>query len=104
MGAAGARASTGCSCPRRAGGVFRETFPAVNRGILRAARGRGRDVRVIDLVEIFTPGGRYRDSIRRNGRAVRVRQGDGVHLNTAGASMAATVIIRTLRRERILLR
>jgi hypothetical protein len=33
---------------------------------------------------------------------VRVRQGDGVHLNTAGASLAAAVIIRTLRRERIL--
>jgi lysophospholipase L1-like esterase len=90
--------------PTPRGGFFRRTFPAVNRGILRAARGLRRDVAVIDLVEVFTPGGRYRDSIRVNGRAVRVRQGDGVHLNTAGASIAATVIIRTLRRERILLR
>ncbi len=86
--------------PRR--GFFRESFPAVNQGILRAARGLGRDVRVIDLVEIFTPGGRYRDSMRIGNRVVRVRQGDGVHLNTAGASLAASVIISTLRRERIL--
>ena len=34
--------------------------------------------------------------------ARRVRQGDGVHLNTTGASVAANVVIRTLRRERIL--
>ena len=86
--------------PRR--GFFRETFPAVNAGIRRAAAEARRDVRVIDLVEVFTPGGRYRDSMRIGARVVRVRQADGVHLNTAGASLAASVIIRTLRRERIL--
>ena len=88
--------------PTPRGGFFRETFPAVNRSILRAARGLGRDVAVIDLVEIFTPGGRYRDSMKVGRRTLRVRQGDGIHLNTTGASIAASVIIRTLRRERIL--
>jgi lysophospholipase L1-like esterase len=84
------------------GGFFRETFPAVNAAIRRAAASAPRDVRVIDLVEVFTPGGRYRDSMPVGGREQRVRQGDGVHLNTTGASVAANVIIRTLRRERIL--
>jgi lysophospholipase L1-like esterase/antitoxin (DNA-binding transcriptional repressor) of toxin-antitoxin stability system len=88
--------------PTPRGGFFRETFPAVNAGIRRAAARARRDVRVIDLVEVFTPGGRYRDSMPVNGRLRRVRQGDGVHLNTTGASIAANVIIRTLRRERIL--
>lgn len=87
--------------PTPRGGFFRETFPAVNAGIRRAAARARRDVRVIDLVELFTPGGRYRDSMEIGGRNVRVRQSDGVHLNTAGASLAASVIIRTLRRERI---
>jgi hypothetical protein len=31
-----------------------------------------------------------------------VRQGDGVHLNTTGASITANLVLRTLRRERIL--
>ena len=88
--------------PTPRGGFFRETFPAVNAAIRRAAARSRRDVAVIDLVDVFTPGGRYRDSMRIGDRVVRVRQGDGVHLNTAGASLAAAVIIRTLRRERIL--
>jgi hypothetical protein len=36
------------------------------------------------------------------GRTVRVRQSDGVHLNTTGASLAATLVIRAMRRDRIL--
>ena len=40
--------------------------------------------------------------MRIGDRVVRVRQSDHVHPNTAGASLAASVIIRTLRRERIL--
>ena len=88
--------------PTPRGGAFRETFPAVNAGIVRAAKQARRDVRVIDLVEVFTPGGRYRDTMPVDGREQRVRQGDGVHLNTTGASVAANVVIRTLRRERIL--
>ena len=83
-------------------GLFRKTFPAVNAAIRRAAGRSRRDVAVIDLVDVFTPGGRYRDSMRIGDRVVRVRQSDRVHLNTAGASLAASVIIRTLRRERIL--
>ena len=78
------------------------TFPAVNAAIRRAAAPARRDVRVIDLVKVFTPGGRYRDRMEIGGRVVSVRQGDGVHLSTAGASLAAQIVIRTLRKERIL--
>ena len=89
--------------PTPRSGFFRETFPAVNTALRRAARGLEDDVRIVDLVEVFTPGGRYRDSIEvGGGKTVRVRQGDGVHLNTAGASIAANIVLRTLRAERIL--
>jgi lysophospholipase L1-like esterase len=88
--------------PAPRGGLFRETFPAVNSALRRAARGLEEDVRLIDLAEVFTPGGRYRDSIQIGGKTVRVRQGDGVHLNTTGASIAANIVLRVLRAERIL--
>ena len=88
--------------PTPRSGIFREIFPAVNTALRRAARGLEDDVRIVDLVEVFTPGGRYRDSIEVGGKRVRVRQGDGVHLNTAGASIAANIVLRVLRAERIL--
>jgi len=87
--------------PAPRGGPFRETFRAVNAALRRAARGRADDVRLIDLARVFTPGGRYRASMRIHGRLVRVRQRDGVHLNTTGASLAASIVIRALRRDRL---
>jgi lysophospholipase L1-like esterase len=83
-------------------GFFRQSFPAVNAALRCAASGRRRDVRIVDLVEVFSPGGRYRTWIRVGDREVGVRQSDGVHLSDQGASIAANVVIRTLREERIL--
>jgi len=88
--------------PAPRGGNFRKVYFAVNAALRRAARGLEDDVRLIDLVEVFTPGWRYRDSMPIGGRTVRVRQSDGVHLNTTGASLAATLVIRAMRRDRIL--
>jgi hypothetical protein len=88
--------------PAPRGGNFRKVYFAVNAALRRAARGLEDDVRIVDLVEVFTPGWRYRDSMPVGGRTVRVRQSDGVHLNTTGASLAATLVIRALRRDRIL--
>jgi hypothetical protein len=88
--------------PAPRGGNFRKVYFAVNAALRRAARGLEDDVRLIDLVEVFTPGWRYRDSMQIGGRTVRVRQSDGVHLNTTGASLAATLVIRAMRRDRIL--
>jgi lysophospholipase L1-like esterase len=88
--------------PAARGGFFRELFPAVNTALRHAAAGLDDDVRLIDLEAVFTPGGRYRSSMRIDGKRVRVRQSDGVHLNTAGASLAATLVIRALRGDRML--
>jgi lysophospholipase L1-like esterase len=88
--------------PAARSGIFRETFPAVNAGIRRAARRLADDVRLVELDEFFTPGGRYRSSMRVGGEVVRVRQDDGVHLNTTGAALAATLIARAIRQDRML--
>ena len=83
-------------------GFFRETFPAVNAGLRHAARGLGDDVELVDLNAVFTPGGRYRGSMRIGGRVVHVRQRDGVHLNTTGAALAAKLVVAAIRRDRML--
>ena len=83
--------------PRRA--AFRRVFKAVNRGIRIAAREHPGTVRLVDLPATFTPGYRFRQAIRWHGRTVSVRQDDGVHLNVAGASIAAALIARELRRD-----
>jgi hypothetical protein len=88
--------------PAARSGIFRETFPAVNAGIRRAAEGLGDDVRLIELDQFFTPGGRFRSSMRVGGRLLRVRQDDGVHLNVTGAELAAGLIARAIRRDRLL--
>jgi lysophospholipase L1-like esterase len=88
--------------PAARGGLFRETFPAVNAGIRRAAEGLGDDVRLVELDEFFTPGGRFRSSMRVHGKLVRVRQDDGVHLNVTGAELAAGQVARAMRRDRLL--
>ena len=59
-------------------------------------------MRLIELDEVFTPGGRYRSSMRVGDKRVRVRQDDGVHLNTTGAAVAAKLVIRALRHDRLL--
>ncbi len=88
--------------PAARGGLFRETFPAVNAALRLAAAGLEDDVRLIELDEVFTPGGRYRKSMKIGGKRVRVRQSDGVHLNTTGAELAARLVVEAIRRDRML--
>jgi hypothetical protein len=68
----------------------------VNVAVRRAAVGRA-DVRVLGLGALITPGGVYTETLRRNGKDVRVRADDGVHLSNAGASIAADAVVRALR-------
>lgn len=82
-------------------GFFRRSFPAVNAGLRRAAKGLESDVRLIHLEKVFSPGGQYRDTITWHGRRVDARQGDGIHLSTSGASIAAQIVVRALRQDRI---
>jgi hypothetical protein len=88
--------------PAARGGLFRETFPAVNAALRQAAAGLGDDVRLVELDEVFTPGGRYRKSMRIGGKLMRVRQSDGVHLNATGAELAARLVVGAIRRDRML--
>lgn len=87
--------------PAPRGGNFRSVFGPVNAAIRRAAR-RTPGVHVVPLDRIFTPGFVYRDTLLWGGRNLSVRQGDGVHLNNAGASIAAHKTIARMRANRIL--
>ena len=49
----------------------------VNASISVAASAYGADVRVLDTVPIFTPGGKYRSAIDVNGEQRLVRESDG---------------------------
>jgi hypothetical protein len=88
--------------PAARGGLFRETFPAVNAALRQAADGLEDDVRLIELDEVFTPGGKFRRSMKIGGKRKRVRQSDGVHLNTTGAALAAKLVVEAIRRDRML--
>jgi hypothetical protein len=81
---------------------FRHVYRAVNRAIRAAAREHPETVRLVDLPATFTPGYRFRQTIRWRGRTVSVRQRDGVHLNVAGAAIAAQLIARQVRRDGLL--
>ena len=87
--------------PAPRGGFFRRTFPAVNAALRLAAAQAPAAARLIRLDRYFTPGGRFRQTMRIGGRTVQVRQRDGVHLSKAGAAAAASLVVRALRHEQI---
>jgi hypothetical protein len=53
---------------------------------------------VLDMAGLFTPGGVFRDHMTVNGRTVRVRESDGIHLSPLGAAIAADDVIQELAR------
>jgi lysophospholipase L1-like esterase len=55
--------------------------------------------RILDMEPVFTPGGRYRDSMDVGGRKQIVRDPDGIHLNDAGAEVAARIVLAAIRRD-----
>ncbi|MCW3016996.1 MAG: hypothetical protein JWO02_4088 [Solirubrobacterales bacterium] len=68
----------------------------VNRAVRQAAVDLA-DVQTLDLGASISPGGRYTETLSRDGQEVRVRADDGVHLSNAGASIAADAVIKALR-------
>jgi lysophospholipase L1-like esterase len=72
---------------------------AVNAAIEVAAQPYRSQVRVLDMTELFTPGGRYRASMTVDGRETLVRDSDGIHLNEAGARVALDVVLERLRAD-----
>jgi lysophospholipase L1-like esterase len=71
----------------------------VNAAIEVAAQPFRAQVRVLDMAELFTPGGRYRDAMEVDGRRRIVRDADGIHLNDAGAALAAERVLEAVRRD-----
>jgi hypothetical protein len=57
---------------------------------------------LVGLGPVFTPGGRFRQEITFRGRTIDARQPDGIHLSTAGAAVAATLIVDQLRADHAL--
>ncbi len=78
--------------PRRAAVVA-----TVNAAIVAAGLALGVEVLRMDL--LFSPNG-YQDAIRYDGRDVAVRDADGVHLNAAGARIAAHAVAQAIRAPR----
>jgi lysophospholipase L1-like esterase len=80
-------------------GDRQEIARAVNAAISVAAEPYRSQVRVLDMSELFTPGGDYRDAMTVDGRRQIVREADGVHLNGTGAGIAAEVVLDAVRRD-----
>ena len=76
-----------------------EIARTVNAAIDVAADPFRSQVRVLDTVPIFTPGGKYRDAMQVDGRKSIVRESDGIHLNGTGARLAADEVLRLLDRD-----
>jgi lysophospholipase L1-like esterase len=73
-----------------------EVARVVNEAIEVAAQPYRVHVRLLDMVELFTPGGEYRDSMEVDGDDTIVRESDGVHLNAKGAELAADAVLDAL--------
>jgi lysophospholipase L1-like esterase len=80
-------------------GDRQEIARAVNAAISVAAEPYRAQVRVLDMSELFTPGGSYRDAMTVDGRRRIVREADGIHLNGTGAGIAAEVVLDAVRRD-----
>jgi hypothetical protein len=74
-------------------------FRAINRAYAIAARSFRHGVELIDLVAVFTPGGRYRQVMFYGGRTVDVREPDGYHLSVSGDRIAASILVGRLRAD-----
>ena len=71
----------------------------MNAAIFAAAQPFRAQVRILDMAALFTPGGKYRASMPVDGRSTIVREPDGIHLNEAGASLAADLVIARLKAD-----
>jgi lysophospholipase L1-like esterase len=68
----------------------------VNDAIAEAAADYEGQVELIDTVEVFTPGGEYRDAMEIDGEEEIVRESDGIHLNEAGSALAAEIVLEAV--------
>lgn len=71
----------------------------VNLADTVAAQPYRAQIRLLDMSAIFTPDFKYRDAMPVSGEDTIVRQADGIHLNQAGASVAADEVLKALRAD-----
>jgi uncharacterized protein len=76
-----------------------EIAHTVNSALDGAYRPFRSEVRVLDMEEVFTPDDRYRDAMNVDGRKRIVRNADGIHLNEAGAKVAAKLVLARMARD-----
>lgn len=82
-------------------GNWNHIYRSVNLALHTASRREGDGVRLVDMGAVFTPSGRFQQTIVRDGRRISVRQADGIHLNVAGARIATRVVVRRMRRDHL---
>jgi hypothetical protein len=72
---------------------------SVNAAVAVAAQPYRAQVRVVDMAQVFTPGGRFRAAMAIAGKDTVVRESDGVHLNETGAKLAAGLVESRLKSD-----
>jgi hypothetical protein len=72
---------------------------AVNRGILIAAKAFPQGVHVFNLRPVFSPGGRYIDSLTYHRQTITVHEADGYHLSPSADVIVAQLFLARLRRD-----
>jgi hypothetical protein len=87
--------------PAARDGNWNHIYKSVNLALRTAAKREGDGVRLLDMGAVFTPSGRFQQTIVRHGRRISVRQADGIHLNVAGARIASEVVVRRMRRDHL---
>lgn len=81
---------------------FVRVVNAVNAGIELAASRFRTGVHVLDLRPLFSPGGRYIDSLTYRGRTITVHEPDGFHLSASADVIVAQLFLARLRRDGLL--
>ena len=72
---------------------------AVNAAVAVAAEPWHAQVSVVDANAMFTPDGRYRDTVALDGEEQLVRDADGIHLNERGARVLADALLERMGRD-----
>ncbi len=76
-----------------------EVVDMVNASLDVASVPFRRDVRIVDLGAVLTPGDRFRSAMEIDGRDQLVRETDGFHLTEAGAKQAADAVEEALDKD-----
>jgi hypothetical protein len=87
--------------PAARDGHWNHIYKSVNLALRTASKREGDGVRLLDMGAVFTPSGRFQQTIVRHGQRISVRQADGIHLNVAGAKIATEVVVRRMRRDHL---